>query len=495
MLMRRASVYIKSMKKLRFKRSLCVVVTTLVTIFVAFMALLRNHFNMPILPDVRCITYSSARYCFGLPKQPNAQSQSQSNPVSYPTHVLVQPSRSGRRSSGEVIRVHRPFSLSSHPKRHPYADLRCTDFSGKRTITTRRRALDSRACKAFLKKQVWEGTYAGFANVSRYSSTDAHSQCANSTAIIVPLSWRDSNVCHLLMKFLFAFTAHQRVAYTPAFLGHLPSVSTVIVLAPNPEDKALVDLESSFLGGLLRALFIDHGIDVVIAPSIPSLARRRACFTAAVFVGSHANRFAFPDALLGPYAGYDTRFSSSSQPFPSRPAPLSSDALALRSHIFSVNPKGSSGVPRMKNKLLYVTRRGAGRRRWNDAGEVAFVEMLRDVTLAHGMDLITFEGKTGMSFWEQVEYFQDAAVIVGFHGAGLALCAFSPPGSVLIEIEPDYHLLSLFGNLQSAGLIYERITLSTGTMDEPDRTSALIEADNLRIRETIARRFRQRRER
>jgi len=345
----------------------------------------------------------------------------------YPTHVLVQPSSDGWRSTGEVIRVHRPFSLAPEKAgrgaNYKQPGLSCTDFAGNATITTGRRPMGTQACRELLAKQVWEKTYAGYRDVMRYSSARTK-KCKNSTVLIVPLSWRDSNVCHLLMKFLLAFNAYKRIERTPAWLGGLPVVSNIIIPAAKPRDHPLVKERKNFHGGLLHALFSAHGIGLEVVKDIPTLAKRRTCFSAAVFIGSHANRFAFPDVLLGPNLGYESPALLSTdmdmEPLPSRQFPLSSDAYALRKHIFAVHPRGILEPPRAVNKLLYVTRRGAGRRRWNTAGEDSMLGMLRDVALANGVKLAIFKGRSGMSFWDQVAYFQDAAVIVGFHGAGLS---------------------------------------------------------------------------
>lgn len=102
-----------------------------------------------------------------------------------------------------------------------------------------------------------------------------------------------------------------------------------------------------------------------------------------------------------------------------------------------------------------------------------------------GAVLVMFKLDRGDSFRKQVGVFEDACVIIGMHGAGLALSVFAPPKTALIEIEPDYHFLSLFGNSRSGGLRYDVVQLSKGTTSEPMFSSNLIQEDEQKIRELL----------
>lgn len=241
----------------------------------------------------------------------------------------------------------------------------------------------------------------------------------------------------------------------------------------------------TFHAGAARALLARAGVDVVILRAGAGAQRRQRgggtargvrCYAAGAVLQSHANRFAFPDALLG--AGYD-----GADP---RPAPLASDALALRDSVFAAR------APPMRRRLVYVARKVGNRRSFTKRGERVIRAMLREVAGATGFELRVFEGM-GMDtpFFRQARLFSDASVIVGFHGAGLALCALASRGAVLVEIEPEDHDEILFGNLMSSGLEHVMYKLSKGSKEVHGLASELEDGDLGRLRSILLERLRE----
>eukprot|EP00171_Calliarthron_tuberculosum_P023066 IDg23066t1 len=377
-------------------------------------------------------------------------------------HVLMQ--KSPRRSRGEVIRIHRPFilrekgeMLSNHTLRQ---SLRCTDFAKSFTV-------DSGTCLNLLIPIKGEHNGSSYPAIAARAVglSNRSGKCNKGSVIVFSMHSRDRNVCHVLMKILLGFTVYKRALHSPGWLN-IPPVQTVVLLV-SKRASALYSAPKgnfrSFHAGLLRSIFTRHGVTVVVRQTLDQLSVSHGCYAAGVFVGSHANRFAFPDATLGKNASY---YGSLPLAFP-----LGSDALALRGHIFKGEP-----LPQMRFKVLYVARK-SGRRTWTKKSEIKMRSMLRRVSKRKGAQLVIFEGKSSLGFAKQVNFFADASVIIGFHGAGLALAAFAPRGATLIEIEPDYHSLGLFGNLQSSGLSYKRLHLRKGTMRRIRFTSELIPED------------------
>lgn len=278
------------------------------------------------------------------------------------------------------------------------------------------------------------------------------------------------------MKLLMAFTVLQRARHSPSWLA-IPPIQTVVLVTASASRHSIL-FGSTFHAGAARALLARAGVEVVVLRAGAPLTRRRRgerlpvpsaqCYAAGATLKSHANRFAFPDALLD--VGYDGESP--------RPAPLASDGLALRDSVF-----GRGKAPAMRRKLLYVARRVGKRRSFTKRGEVVMRKMLGEVAEATGFQLSVFEGM-GMKtpFFKQVAFFADASVVVGFHGAGLALCALAPRGAVLVEIEPEDHAEYLFGNLISSGLEHFLFNLSSGTRKAHRLASELEEGDLERLR-------------
>jgi hypothetical protein len=66
-----------------------------------------------------------------------------------------------------------------------------------------------------------------------------------------------------------------------------------------------------------------------------------------------------------------------------------------------------------------------------------------------------------LQFEDQVSNVGNASVVVGLHGAGLALSVFAPASeSTLVEIVPQYHAGKLcYENIRSFGIDYLQVKL------------------------------------
>jgi Glycosyltransferase 61 len=105
----------------------------------------------------------------------------------------------------------------------------------------------------------------------------------------------------------------------------------------------------------------------------------------------------------------------------------------------------------VRPRRIYVTRKTVERRRIVNHDEVG-------VTLAgHGFSEVSAED---LSVQEQIALFGQAEAVIGVHGAGLTNAVFSPPGTLLIELQPErrQNKEPLFWNLAaSSGLRYVQI--------------------------------------
>jgi capsular polysaccharide biosynthesis protein len=100
-------------------------------------------------------------------------------------------------------------------------------------------------------------------------------------------------------------------------------------------------------------------------------------------------------------------------------------------------------------RRLYVAR--SSRRRIVNEDE------LRATLERHGFSEVSAEG---LSVSEQIALFAQAEAVIGVHGAGLANSVYSPPGALLIELQPERRegLQLLYWNVAAvSGLRYIRI--------------------------------------
>ena len=88
--------------------------------------------------------------------------------------------------------------------------------------------------------------------------------------------------------------------------------------------------------------------------------------------------------------------------------------------------------------------------------------------------------------------FEDATVIIGIHGAGLALSMFAPNDSDLIEIEPAYHYLSLFKIVTADRMSHNMIRLLKQSTRDIWNTRNLLPVDEIRIAKLLKERLLER---
>lgn len=116
-------------------------------------------------------------------------------------------------------------------------------------------------------------------------------------------------------------------------------------------------------------------------------------------------------------------------------------------------------------RRLYVSR---GRSRRRLAGEELLEERLKEIgfTILHGEDL---------SFAEQVRIFDEAEIVAGTHGAGLANVVWCRPGCRVIEIFPSNYILDCYAWLSfSRGLDYRHVVCDTGHRIDEEAMNAVL---------------------
>jgi capsular polysaccharide biosynthesis protein len=130
----------------------------------------------------------------------------------------------------------------------------------------------------------------------------------------------------------------------------------------------------------------------------------------------------------------------------SAPAPIVADVLR------GLVPDQATEAP---SRRLYVAR--SSRRR------IVNEEELRATLERHGFSEVSAEG---LSVSEQIALFAQAEAVIGVHGAGLANSVYSPPGALLIELQPERRegLQLLYWNVAAiCGLRYIRIVCKSLT--------------------------------
>lgn len=88
-------------------------------------------------------------------------------------------------------------------------------------------------------------------------------------------------------------------------------------------------------------------------------------------------------------------------------------------------------------------------------------------------------------FDDLLAYVDDAIVIVGLHGPGLALSVFAPSrGSCLVEIMPQKEASYLYESVRSYGLDYVRVKLSANPAQWFMHSRLVLSASDLRVIES-----------
>lgn len=356
----------------------------------------------------------------------------------------------------ESIVVYRPFSISPPQTKLTFTNFRCRKLAHWKMPDEIRGT-----CEQSIMELGSENSFVSYPGILRRLYPKSKPDCNRGSVVLTEVSRRDANVCHLLMRILLVHNVIIRRKHI-----HMPPVTAAVLVVPHRRIRKILRNSDSFHSGLLNVLFINHGIQVIITSSLDTI--HDTCYDSVAVVGSFCNRFAYADAAFDSEIDPRNRYST--------------DLHALRAHVLPI-------PPRMQYKLLYV-RRLKGKRTWNVESEQAMGEMLEIVAEITGAKLQVFEGRG--NFHEQITPFTDAAVVVGMHGAGLALCAFCPPGAAIVEIAPAYHKLGLFSRLVSGGIAHEFFRLSKGTTVKMNISSTLIESDESRLMQILIARLRER---
>lgn len=406
-----------------------------------------------------------------------------------------------------------PSSVSLHVALSPERPLLCTDFARNATIPREQ-------CEQFHARMAKE--HGPFHRGALHHMTKWPADLVwveNRTTLFIPLITRDLNVCHALMRFLFAWNLlrssrmlqrrvdinHSRNSVnmsqnssstTTTVLPGFKDPPLIVLLAPHAhierkfsshqskEAKVAITFGNErwlpFQVGLLHYLFQRWGADILVTKSLnnllpaSSLTRSATlkhstpsknvginsgtgsvCFQHASVPLSHSNRFSFPDVELGA----NVLPTSIRKPLP---YPLSSNAFALRSAVFA-----PGRPPRRVHKLVYVQRLVGGRRSFDGASERKLVRLLTRVTKEFGFAVAIHSAPprraVGRPFFKQVELFADAAIVFGLHGAGLSLAAFAPRGCTIVEVKTREWWVPLFGRLASSGKSYVVIPIGHNT--------------------------------
>lgn len=98
------------------------------------------------------------------------------------------------------------------------------------------------------------------------------------------------------------------------------------------------------------------------------------------------------------------------------------------------------GESRSERKV-FISRQDSGARAPKN------IAAFEDAVAAQGWEMFLAKGR---SLEEQQEFFKDATVIAGMHGAGLANAIFAPEGAQVIEIHNPNYLNGLLAQLQSS---------------------------------------------
>ena len=391
-------------------------------------------------------------------------------------------------SPDEVIFVHSPFCLAppstslfstTVAQTSTQRSVTCTDFSHNITFS-------QSECSSFLYSSSMS-IYGPFAPATIYNSTTypTGSVTLPFSAIIMNMHARDNNICNLLMRLTFARNIIRRS--NQKVYGHaLQQVKHLILVVPDRtlhnrlrylDDGISGDGDGDgFHAGAIRSLFVSAGVHVIVARSLDELIFNHhpgICYRSAAVVGSHENRFSFPDVSM-PRVVREGGLE----------APLSSDGFEIRKDFFL--PRAP---PKRRYKMVYITKAIGEGTSFDNESEHRFRLILQQVSREHSIRLLVFDADETENFWTQVRYVCDASVIVGLHGAGLALGLFAPnEGTSLVEIQAEDQKSLLFESLKSHGIHHTIVNLESGSNIRGTGMNVLSDADSRRIRDILVER-------
>jgi len=110
-------------------------------------------------------------------------------------------------------------------------------------------------------------------------------------------------------------------------------------------------------------------------------------------------------------------------------------------------------------RRLYVTRRGAVRRRLLNEEEIV------DLLLKEDFEVVD---PAALSVREQAQLFASAEIVVAPHGAGLANLVFAPAGATVIELLSPHYVNPCYWALSAAVGLRYRFVLGTRDVHDPD---------------------------
>lgn len=216
------------------------------------------------------------------------------------------------------------------------------------------------------------------------------------------------------------------------------------------------------------------GLNVRVYHLKPNPSFEYVCIRNAVVLGlrGHLNMWAFPNSSSVPLDGYS--------------APV--DAVRFKQTVynaFELNitlPSKIKPVSELPPLVLGYARRDAPRdpppgafvdqfftRRFSDADEGWFLDMLRNETRREGIKLHVFTTSRFESLKKQVENIVKVGFLVGIHGANLVNCMFMHPFGALLEISPAQVREECYIGGINSGLAYWRLEMSQLASPEESR--------------------------
>ena len=133
---------------------------------------------------------------------------------------------------------------------------------------------------------------------------------------------------------------------------------------------------------------------------------------------------------------------------------FSSNKRNKETYLYLREAFSSLSINHLNNKVLYVSRAKASRRRLvNERYFIAHLKQKYDITFIYAEEL---------SFTEQVRLFSSHKIIISPHGAGLTNMLFANPETILIELMPnDYQHIGYLRMTDSIGIRHNIIVVDS----------------------------------